>query len=59
MYHVKYATDLRSMADFAYPIAFTPFLVSNFMRTAVPCIILPCWRKRERRAEKGLVSMAN
>src|SRR6266478_10075403 len=39
---------LRLMADLAYPIAFTPFLVINSMRIAVPCIIIPYRRKRKR-----------
>ena len=36
--------------------AFTPFLVSNSMRTAAPRIIIPFRRQRKRRAEKDLVS---
>ena len=41
MSHVKYATASRPMTDFAYPIAFAPFLVSKCMRISVLCIIIP------------------
>ncbi len=42
MFHVKYAAALRLMADVAYPIAFTPFLVFSSMREySCVCLLLP------------------